>query len=259
MLANDGEGRPRMKLLSQQPGDTHVLCEIRVRTAGTHVDLWVRDHTTDLDLLCMILGSQSMYALPASVNPKVIFDVGGNIGVASIYFALRYPEAKIYTFEPLPDNLELLRRNIEPFDNIHLLPVGLSDRTATLTYHMSNNPDSFGGGTFCAVGHDPSRAIELPVRKVASVIEDLGVDHVDVFKIDTEGSEYPVLQGIPEHILTGAQAYIGELHGIDDWAFCQKLSQTHQVGVDKRFNARCFPFLAVRKDLATSQALASAA
>lgn len=259
VTSSQSDGRPRMKLLARELGDPHDLCEIRVRAMGTYLDLWVRDRTTDLDLLSLILGSRSEYALPASVKPKVIFDIGGNIGVTSVYYALCYPEATIYTFEPLPENQELLRRNIEAFENIHLIPVGLSDEAATLTYHMSNNLDSYGGGTFCSVGHDPARTIELPVKTAAQVIADLSLDHVDVFKIDTEGSEYPILQGIPEHILTGAQAYIGELHGVDDWSFCQKLSRTHQVGVDKRFNARCFPFLAVRKDLAANPAMAHAA
>lgn len=252
VLNTDNTGRPRMKLLDTEMGVNHELCEMRVRTRNTHVDLWVRSGTTDLDLLGMILGSQGMYELPDAVEPKVIFDIGANIGIASVYFAMRYPKATIYSFEPLPDNQHLLQRNTEIFANIHIMPFGLSDKAGTFTYCMSNNANSYGGGTFCNVGHDPERSIELPVKTAAAVINDLGIDQVDILKIDTEGSEFAILQGIPENIVTTAQAYIGELHGIGDWQFCEKLSKTHQVGVDKRFNARCFPFLAVRKDLAAS-------
>lgn len=252
VLNTDNTGRPRMKLLDSEPGVNHGMCEMRVRTMGTHVDLWVRTGTTDLDLLGMILGKESMYKLPESVEPKVIFDIGANIGIASVYFAMRYPKATIYSFEPLPENQLLLKRNTEIFSNIHIMPFGLSDKAGTFTYCMSNNANSYGGGTFCNVGHDPERSIELPVKTAAAVIKDLGIDQVDVLKMDTEGSEFAILQGIPENIVTTAQAYIGELHGIGDWQFCEKLSKTHEVGVDKRFNARCFPFLAVRKDLACS-------
>lgn len=252
VLNTDAAGRPRMKLLDTEHAAGHEFCEMRVRTMNTHVDLWVRNGTTDLDLLAMILGNQSMYDLPDAIEPKVIFDIGANIGIASVYFAMRYPKATIYSFEPLPENQILLQRNTEIFANIHIMPFGLSDRAGTFTYCMSNNANSYGGGTFCNVGHNPERAIELPVKTATTVINDLGIEQVDILKIDTEGSEYAILQGIPENIVTTAQAYIGELHGIGDWQFCEKLSKTHHVGIDKRFNARCFPFLAVRKDLAAT-------
>ena len=252
VLNTDNTGRPRMKLLDSEPGVNHGMCEMRVRTMNTHVDLWVRTGTTDMDLLGLILGRESIYELPESVEPKVIFDIGANIGIASVYFAMRYPKATIYSFEPLPENQLLLKRNTEIFANIHIMPFGLSDKAGTFTYCMSNNANSYGGGTFCNVGHDPERSIELPVKTAAAVIKDLGIEQVDVMKMDTEGSEFAILEGIPENIVTSAQAYIGELHGIGDWQFCEKLSKTHEVGVDKRFNARCFPFLAVRKDLANS-------
>ena len=59
---------------------------------------------------------------------------------------------------------------------------------------MSDNPRSFGGGTFCRIGHDPSRTLDLPVETVTHVLEEAGLDHVDIFKIDTEGSEMAILR-----------------------------------------------------------------
>ena len=41
--------------------------------------------------------------VPDAVDPAVIVDVGANIGMASIYFADRFPSASIYAFEPMPE------------------------------------------------------------------------------------------------------------------------------------------------------------
>ena len=131
-----------------------------------------------------------------------------------------------------------------------MIPYGLSDRRGHFEYHMSDDPRSFGGGTFCAIGHDPARRLQLPVDTAAQAMTDLGLDRIDAFKIDTEGSELAILRGTPEPVLRQCQAIVGELHGVDDWQVCQLLSQSHAVGVDKRYDRSCFPFLAVRHDLA---------
>jgi FkbM family methyltransferase len=220
----------------------------------------LRPGTTDEHLVGEILHREGMYRLPDSIKPRVIFDVGANIGIAALYFACVYPEAQIYCFEPLPENLQLLRRNVAPFGSrIVVVPAGLFDAQGSFEYHMSDNPQSFGGGTFCGIGDDPNRVLHLPVVTAAAAMQTLEVEHVDVFKLDTEGAELPILKGVPDAVRRNAQAYIGELHGKGDWEVCQWLTQTHVVGVQKRWDRRCFPFLAVRKDLAPASSLPAAA
>lgn len=227
------------------------LQRVSARLGIHRVNVVARRNTTDGDLVKMILCRDSAYRLPPSVNPQVIFDVGANIGITAVYFALTYPHAQIYCFEPLPQNLELLRTNTQPWsDRVHVIPYGLSDKNGRFDYHMSDNPASFGGGGFNRIGHDPARKLVLPTASVPQALAGLNVDRVDVFKIDTEGSEWAILRSIPDHIRASAQAYIGELHGIGDWFCCHILDPTHTVGVQKRFDRRCFPFVAIRRDLA---------
>ena len=51
------------------------------------------------------------YYFPEELKPKVIFDIGGNIGITSVYLASLFPEAQIYTFEPLKENFEILKNH----------------------------------------------------------------------------------------------------------------------------------------------------
>ncbi len=49
-----------------------------------------------------------------------ILDCGANVGLAALYFDIRYPGSRIVAIEPAADNVELLRRNCEGCENIHI-------------------------------------------------------------------------------------------------------------------------------------------
>ena len=242
----------RLGASSVAPAET--LVQLEVRFAGRKLDLTIRQGTTDADLIDMILCSDSVYRLPPAVQPQVIFDVGANIGIAAVYYAAVYPEADIYCFEPLPANIELLHANTRGNSGrIRVFEHGLSDIAGSFEYHMSGNGRSYGGGTFSGIGDDPTRALTLPIASVADALAETGVDQVDVFKIDTEGSEWPILRGVPDQMRPHVQAYIGELHGASDWEFCRLLAETHALEIHKRYDRNCFPFLALRQDLVGQQ------
>jgi len=173
--------------------------------AGRRLEVFVRAATTDIVLVDMILQDYSEYFLPQCVAPKIIFDIGANIGIASAYYAAIYTDAQVYCFDPLPENIELLRKNVQPFGpRVKVLEYGLSDTTGSLTYHMYDNPHSFGGGSLCKLGHDPDRQQTLAVQTVEQTLDELAISHVDVFKVDTEGSELAIVRGTPPSIRRSA-------------------------------------------------------
>ena len=59
-----------------------------------------------------LLKRESEYWLPPQFEPRSILDLGANIGIASIDFALRYPQASILAIEPVAANFQLLQKNI---------------------------------------------------------------------------------------------------------------------------------------------------
>ena len=92
--------------------------------------VFYRSSTSDMTLIYEILLKpkyKSEYFLPSKINPKVIFDIGGNIGITSIYLASLFPDAKIYTFEPLSENFEILQKNIKNYKNIRAFNYGLGN------------------------------------------------------------------------------------------------------------------------------------
>lgn len=57
---------------------------------------------------------------------SVVFDVGANVGQSACKFKLAFPGAKIYCFEPVKETFEILKRNVNCWENVkcHQLAFG---------------------------------------------------------------------------------------------------------------------------------------
>jgi FkbM family methyltransferase len=82
-------------------------------------------------------------------DPLVIFDIGACEGEDSIRYARLFPNSRVYTFEPLPENQSLVLANFEKFGvkNAELHRIALADREGTSTFHVSSGkpPEKWEG------------------------------------------------------------------------------------------------------------------
>jgi len=154
------------------------------------------------------------YELPAHFEPRTIVDIGANIGTVTAALARRYPQARIFAFEPLPENFLLLKYNTAALANVVALPFGLGAHTQCRPYTRSDDPRNFGGGGFHGARSTPLRDLEaLPVVSVSEALAALGVQTVDLIKVDTEGAEHEILTSVPRSVLLTVKVIVGELHG----------------------------------------------
>lgn len=71
----------------------------------------------------------------------VLFDIGGNVGVYTLYAALRHAHASVIVFEPEYANLHLLRDNIlanHVADRVRIYPFAISDQTGVSRFHVQD-------------------------------------------------------------------------------------------------------------------------
>lgn len=233
-------------LCSDRPG----IAEINLPGFGGSFRL--RRGTTDAQFLRDLASGDypKEYELPQGLNPAVIFDIGANIGAVSAALLRRYPRASLFAFEPLPENARILQHNLAAFPNATVLPYGLGNRTAELTFERSDDPRNFGGGGFNGAQQDAARCVErIPVLAVAEALERLKITQIDLIKIDAEGAEYDILTNIPPETLRTVQAIVGELHDKpNDPELLKILSSdfTLEVVFDPQTNAARY-FRALRK------------
>ena len=156
-------------------------------------------------------------------NP-VVFDIGANIGLFTLFIHQFYKGARIYAFEPLPPIFEVLQVNAELYAaDTTLFRLGLSDHSGeeTFTYYPQSSCQS---GYYADVNEDMQtlKAIMLNqqhkglakyidtaiaeraeavqfvcnLKTLSEVMHDCSIDHIDLLKIDVEKSELDILRGI---------------------------------------------------------------
>ncbi|MEJ2007391.1 MAG: FkbM family methyltransferase [Acidobacteriota bacterium] len=91
--------------------------EITGRPPGIRHPVHIRVRTTDSSAYAEVL-LDGEYAFDLPFSPKTIVDAGANIGMASIYFTHRYPDARVIAIEPEASNFALLARNVRPYPAI---------------------------------------------------------------------------------------------------------------------------------------------
>jgi FkbM family methyltransferase len=173
--------------------------EVAVEIAGVRHPVHLRVRTTDV-LLCQQILLDAQYDSTLAVRPQVVVDAGANIGLASIFYANRYPEAKIVAIEPEPSNYEMLRKNVALYPNIVPIHAALWSENKMLS------------GSSVDTGHHAyqvSKENELDdqghcgtVRGLTlrELMTDLGIQQIDLLKVDIEGSEKEVFQNSADWI-----------------------------------------------------------
>lgn len=115
-----------------------------------------------------------------------IVDLGGNIGLGSLYFASLFPGARIVSVEPDQENGRLLRENCRRLiDAGRLQPVaafvGATDGTAGIQRGSEN---------YAFVKTDaPSNGEQIPCLSMPTLLQQTGFPRIDLLKCDIEGSE----------------------------------------------------------------------
>ena len=234
----------------------NTLEDVRVyRWKG--IPIHYRLGTTDKGAIYEILirpEKSAEYHVPKYLRPDVILDIGGHIGTASIFLANRFPNAQIYTFEPLPDNFFLLSKNLEQLGNVKAFPFALGDKEGEFDIYTCEDETNLGGYSLhdrprdsINAGIDLSKQITVEVKPVSNILADLRISKIDLIKIDTEGSEFDILTSIDPDILGRIQWIMGELHGVRDFELLAYLSKWFDLELHKKLDSHLFLFHARNK------------
>lgn len=220
--------------------------------------VFYRTSSSDMVLIYEILLKSKYkkeYYFPEALRPKVIFDIGGNIGITSIYLATQFPEAEIYSFEPLKENFEILQKNTSQFNNIKAFNVGLGAQSGSFKVYLSDDIENYGGVSFYSEveGNLSDPFSECEVKNVNDVINELDINSLDLIKIDTEGAEYDILTSIEEDMLKKTSWITGELHGNRDFELLNYLYELgFSISLSKNIDDRLFMFNAGKPKVISS-------
>jgi FkbM family methyltransferase len=173
---------------------------------------YLRKRTCDIPIFDQVF-IKNEYDFETIDTPKVIVDAGANIGLASIYFANKYPASKIIAIEPEESNFKMLQLNAAPYENIIILQAALWDRNEEISVvdtgrgkcaymTQKKNDHMEQGDNVCQ---------HVQGKTVNRIMQDYDLDRINVLKIDIEGAEREVF-GDTSSWIGRIDAIIIELH-----------------------------------------------
>lgn len=128
---------------------------------------------------------------------SVVVDIGANIGYYSLMAAKKAPAGHIYSFEPVRNNLEKLERNISlnGVTVIHPIKAAISNISGSTTVYVSADDNSGMSGLRSAENFSGESEI-VKCFALDDAVTEYNLPKIDLIKIDVEGSEVNVLQGM---------------------------------------------------------------
>jgi FkbM family methyltransferase len=175
---------------------------VRLRPPLWDYEVLARPETSDRASFEHIFGGA--YELDLPREPRLIIDLGANVGYASVFFALRHPDAHVIAVEPVPANASLARHNVAAVGRVDVVEGGAWPRHARLA--LTDPGKGYWGMRVTEDDAGDVAAVTIP-----DLLERAGNDTIDLLKIDIEGAERQLFSGNTDW-LANVGTLVLELH-----------------------------------------------
>jgi len=173
----------------------------------------VRVGTPDISILHeVLLGgayASTERLIQQAPQPCSVIDLGANIGAFTVRCAIASSNVYVYSYEPGPQNANLLKRNVEinPFlqERVHIFQEAAAKETGTAYWQFDEcNP----GGSSLTLS---VKGIAVQTRSFKEILARCEYP-IALVKIDIEGSEYELITSTNKETWENIPAILTEVH-----------------------------------------------
>lgn len=182
------------KLVYQVSSDASQSVEV----LGHQMYLAAEGRYPPLDMMSGKYEQETTQVFEEAAKPgMVVLDIGAHVGYYSLLAARKVgPEGRVYSFEPEPQNYSLLVKNVDcnGYDNITPVNTAVSNQVGVATLNLS----SLDNGRHSLFGQSTSQSNTETVNTttIDAFLENAASLNVGLIKIDVEGAELDVLEGM---------------------------------------------------------------
>lgn len=176
------------------------------------INLKLRTKSTDIHAFVNVwLLEEYKHSKTFLKNSDTIIDVGGHIGLFSIYASQYCKKGKIFCYEPIKRNYELLLENVERnnlnniicfnkavFSNMEKVKIFLDEDDAAHSLYGTS-----------------TQSIEIESTSIKKIMDENHIEECNLLKLDCEGSEYEIISSIPDDYLKRIKKISLEYHFSD--------------------------------------------
>ena len=186
----------------------------------TTINCGLREGTADFNAVQSV-AVQDEYNLKAISfeDGDVVIDIGAHIGSVSLLLASLDTRLEIYAYEPLPENVDLLRKNavMNGFANIFPFLLAVGGKAGREKIHYGDEATESGRcHHFLGNAHGvPLKGFcEADVTTLEKIFLDNKIKKCKLVKLDAEGAELDILRACPLKVLRRIDYIVGEHHSV---------------------------------------------
>jgi len=136
------------------------------------------------------------YLINQAQPTDTIYDVGANTGLYTCFLSQLVPDGQVIAFEPYSPNVRQLRQNISyNRGNAQIFELALSNEHGEVALDVPQT-DEVGFGNVSVGACDSESSVTAQAAPADDLIEDEKIPTPNVVKIDVEGSEMRVIEGM---------------------------------------------------------------
>jgi len=161
----------------------------------------------------------------------IVIDIGANIGIFSL-LAARETKNLVYAFEPDPQNVYLLKKNLgaNNIKNVVVSEIAVCDDIGHKELYLNSHP---GGHSLFrqTKGNPRQKCLSVATTTLRDIIDTNHLTAINFLKIDCEGSEGVILQSTTIDYLQKINQIALEFHdNVSTLTHCQIQDLLHQAG-----------------------------
>jgi FkbM family methyltransferase len=141
-------------------------------------------------------------------NSITIFDVGACTGEVSFQYNDLFTNSTIFCFEPYIPSFRILKEKTSGFTNIKCFNLALSNISGQLDFHVNK---SYATNSILATHADSAKnwneevlftieEIKINSLTLDDFVAQNQIDKIDILKLDTQGTEYQIIEGASQSI-----------------------------------------------------------
>jgi FkbM family methyltransferase len=172
--------------------------------------------SSDMDVFRQIFLDEEYASLRTISSPRLILDLGANVGYSSAYFLSCFPTASVVAVEPDPNNYEVCRKNLAPYaDRAKVVLGAVWSKRCKLVLSRFGDGHEHEWATQVHEGGSNGNEATVEAWNVSDLLQLVGRRKIDLLKVDIERSELEIFSGSTSSWLPEVGNICIELHGVD--------------------------------------------
>ena len=177
------------------------------------IKVMLRVNSTDLMAFTHVwlLGEYNRQGFEINDN-DIIIDIGAHIGLFALFASQFCKNGRIYCYEPIKENFNLLLLNLQlnKINNVKPYNTAVSQQVGNVTIYL--NEDESGHSMHV----EGTKSIRAESDSLKNIIDSNKLEKCDLIKMDCEGEEYNIIDSLPLDYFSKISKMCIEYHFADE-------------------------------------------